>query len=252
VRAQEGIARNQTQLFRQTSPYYNQVLQLLSQNAGIEIPGVTTPASGVNRFGPWTGPRNPYEAGRPLSATGNPSVGSSPLPAGSGALPGSLLGIYNQNEQDRLALGAAEDDIGRIREARNQQLRFQLGRRGAGEATISSALAQNEGDYQSQIAAFRRNLALAARGEQERRLMQLIGALAPGLGQGSAAAGIYGGQAGLYGGQAAAAGQGVGSFLSNWMLAEAMRRRGTGGIAGPLDPLNSYSPYGAIDGSWWR
>ena len=238
VRAQEGIARNQTQLLKQASPYYNAVLQLLSQQAGLQVPGAGGTATPVT------------------SAPGNPSVGRSPLPAGSGALPDSALGVFGQSDQDRIAYGQAEDQIGQMRDRRNEQLRFMLGRRGAGEATISSALAQNEGDYQSQLAAFRRNLALAARSEQERRLMTLLSALNPGLGAGAAAAGIYGGQANLAGNQALAAGSGAGSFLSNWMLAEAMRRGqggvpalGNGGIAGYQDPaglmalLQSQNPY---------
>jgi hypothetical protein len=222
VRAQEGIARNQTQLFRQTSPFYNAALSYLAQNAGLQIPGTATPANG--------------------------SPGSTPLPAGTGGLPG----IFGQNEQDRLAFQAAEEDLSRTRDRSAEQLKFQLGQRGAGEATISSALARNEGDYMQQLSAFRRQLALAARAEQERRVASLLGALNPGLGQGAAASGAFGGLANMFGGQGAAAAGGLNSFLQNWYLAEAMKkyRGGTGGIAGG-DPLNSYDPSGGITGQWW-
>lgn len=219
--AASGVAKNQNQLFKQTTPYYGAILDYLAQNAGIQLPQAQTPGG--------------------AATPANPALGSSPLPAGSGALPDSFLGIFGQNEQDRLALGQAEDDLGRIRERRDQQLRHRLGQRGAGEATISSALAQNEGDYMTQLAAFRRSLALAARQEQERRVAQLLGALNPGLGAGQAAAGTFGNQANMYGNQASAAGAGVGSFLSNWLLADAMRRQGGQGIApGEQDPWQAY------------
>jgi hypothetical protein len=255
---QQGIAKNQNQLFQQTTPYYGAILQYLAQNAGINLPqsGVATPARYEQGL---TGPK------RLVAGTGSPAgtptnaLASSPLPSGSGALPDSYLGVFGQNEQDRLAFGQAEEDLGRQRERREQQLRFRLGQRGAGEATISSAMAQNEGDYQSQLAAFRRQIALAARAEQERRVAQLLGAMNPGLGQGAAASAAFGQNAAMYGGQANAAGAGLGSFLSNWLLADAMRRQGAGGIAGtagtPYDPLQEMlrqSTGGTYPGSWTR
>jgi hypothetical protein len=151
-------------------------------------------------------------------------------------LPDSALGIFAQNPEDRLRFQAAEEDIGRLRDTRANQLQHALGMRGAGQGTISAALARNEGDAQQQTAAFRRNLALAARAEQERRVGALLQALAPGLGAGNAAAGIFGQQAQLYGNQATAAGQGVGSLLSNWLLAEAMRRQNQGQGSGEAAP----------------
>jgi hypothetical protein len=210
ARAQEGIARNQRQLLTQASPYYNEVLRYLSQSAGLTPTGQATPAT----------------------AAGAPSAGSSaPLPTGSGALPDSALGIFAQNPADRYQFQAAEEQLARLRDTRANQLQHALGLRGAGQATTAAALARNEGDYQSGTAQFRRQLAMAARAEQERRVGALLQALAPGLGAGAGAAGIFGSQASLYGNQASAAGAGVGNLLSNWLLAQAMRQ----GTAGPVN-----------------
>lgn len=225
ARAQESVARNQRQLFAQTTPYYGSILEYLSRSAGLQPP---------------TGAFAPNAAATPATTPGGGTPASSaPLPAGSGALPDSALGIFAQNPDDRLRFQAAEEDLARLRDVRANQLTHALGRRGAGSATTAAALARNEGDYQQQTAAFRRQLALAARAEQERRVGALLQALSPGLGAGNAAASIFGGQAGMYGNQVTAAGAGVGNLLSNWLLAEAMRRQnqGTnGGIAGYQDP----------------
>lgn len=223
--AQRNIAQQQAGLFRQASPYYQPILEYLAGNAGLT---------------PLTAP------GRSPAATG---TAGQPLPGGEGSLQPGALGIFQSNPADALRFRQAEEDLARSRIAREQQLRFRLGRQGAGEATTAAAIARNEQDYQTGLGQFRRAQAIQAGSEQERRIGALLAALGIGFGQGGNAAAIFGNQANLAGNQLGQSGGMLSQALSDLILARLMARRG--GTPPIVDPVNSWDPSGGITGQWW-
>lgn len=206
---QRQLAMNQRELFQQTAPWLNPILQALAGNAGLQAPGGA--------------PGGPGPAG---SLTPH-------LPMGSTAMPESALGIYGSNPADRYRFAQAEGDLERIRKQRNAELLLGLHNQGAGTATIGSAMARNEGQYQEGLAGSRRELAINSGNEATQRVLQLLGALSPGLGLGQSAAGIFGDQAGLAAGRSNALAGTTGDALSAYLMYQAMKRQQQGQPAPP-------------------
>lgn len=213
---QRSLARQQAALFREAQPYYGQVLQYLAGNAGLPVPGAA-------------------------AGGGSPAAGGGPgLPPGAGSIPESALGVYGTNPADRYRFAQAEDELGNLRRLQASRLAYQLGQQGAGSNTIAAALARNEQGATDQLSQFRRQLAINAGAEQERRVGGLLSALSPGFGAGPAAAGIYGQQAAQAGSQLGQAGAGIGQALQNYMLYRVLsrQRQQPAGIGGEeMDPL---------------
>ena len=237
---QRAIANQQLQMFRQAGPQYAGILQWLSQQAGLPYTSYQPGAQGRQPgFGM---PQAPQQA--------SPGTG---LPQGMGGIPDQALGIYGTNPADVYRFRQAQDDIDRQNMAGQQQLSYTLGRQGAGPATTSAALAQAENQRQTRLEEFRRGLAINQGQEQERRVGALLAALGVGMGQGQAAAGIFGNQAQLAAGQGAAAGGALGDFLSSWLLYQALRRQQGGGNAEVTpDILGSWSYPHRPGGNVWR
>ena len=212
---QRTIAGMQKGLFAQASPYYASILQALAGNAGMGLPGQAPPGTPpLAKTGAGFG-----TPGAPMGSGGQPG-----LPMGSTAMPENALGIFGQGA-DRQRFAAAEEDLSRIRQQRNAELLLGLTRQGAGAATTSAALARNEGDYQRDLAGSRRQLAISAEDEATQRVLQLLGALSPGLGLGQASAGIYADQANraAAGGQAGMAA--TGDALQAYLMYQALKRQ---------------------------
>jgi hypothetical protein len=167
---------------------------------------------------------------------------------GMGSIPQSALGIYGTNPADQYRFAQAEDEIGRLRQRRAQQLQYQLGQQGAGTNTTAAALGRNEEDALRQLTEFRRNLAINAGSEQERRVGALLGALSPGFGQGQAAAGIFGQQAAQAGSQLGQASAGIGDALQNYMLWRALQKQQK---QPAVDPMAQYGQ-DILYGNFWK
>lgn len=195
----KSLAQGQRGLFQSATPYYAPILQWLSGQAGVgpSQPGTPTPTS-------------PHQPGLPQAgATGQP------LPMGTSALPQSALGVYN-NPAEALRYGQAEEDIGRTAHARAQELMRHLTQQGAGQSTIAAALARNASEADQGLAGFRRQQAIGAQSEQERRALTLLQALGMGTGAGGAAAGIYGNLNQIAAGQGAQGAAQVGDILQQY------------------------------------
>lgn len=117
-------------------------------------------------------------------------------------------GVFNA-PQTRLQLQAGEEDINEARGRSTDTLLADLQRRGIRGPAAAAALSRVAGDADTELARFRRQLALQADQEQERRLMQLLNSLGVGFGQGLNAQQAYTGLANSYGQQAAATRQGL-------------------------------------------
>ncbi len=230
---QRAIGQQQLALFRQAAPQYAGILQFLSGQAGL----------------PYQQTAQATRAGVPgflgAGATGPAPVAAAP--EGLGGIGNQALGIYGQNPADVYRFRQAQDEIDRQNQAGQSQLSFALGRQGAGSATTSAALAQAEQGRLTRLEEFRRGLAINAQQEQERRVGALLAALGVGMGQGNAAAGIFGGQANLAAGQGAAAGGALGDFLQSWLLYQALRRAQGGTEQTP----NIIGPYSRPGSSPW-
>jgi hypothetical protein len=119
--------------------------------------------------------------------------------------------------------------------ARGAQLQHTLGQRGVASGSIGAALANNDRNAMRDLAGFRRQLAIDAPHEQERRMAAFLGALNPALSGGQNAANIYG-QQGLYQGQQAAQsfgdiGQLAQGYFQNQALQNYLNQQGGGGGA---------------------
>lgn len=214
---QRSIAQNQKQLFQQTLPWYNPILQALAGNAGLTLPGGAG-AGGV--------PGGLAKSAAPGAASGAPPA----LPMGSTAMGQGALGIFGSNPADRYRFAQAEEELGDLRRRRNAELMMNLTQQGAGSATLASALARNEGDYQQGLAGARRDLAINAQDEAQKRLLTLLSALSPGMGLGQSAAGIFGDQAALAAGRQNAMGQAAGGALEAYLQYQALKRQRSGGL----------------------
>jgi len=199
------------QLFRKSMPLYEQTLQDYAQRAGIGTPGVQKTGEGQYRVTP---PDRQFGMG----------------------------GNYG-NQEDQLRLQAAEEQINDYFRQQANQLRHGS----QGGAGLQAGLARLAGQQGEQYAGFRRNLAINAGQEQERRLQGLQQMLGFGLGQGGAAQAGYANLAGQYGQQAAAANQGLAGILQNYQMQRLMQQYGQQPGGGNLDPYgysaDTYSPY---------
>jgi hypothetical protein len=125
-----------------------------------------------------------------------PNAQLSPTPAPlnvnpTGGASQQQLGIWN-DPADQFRIGQAQDDINRFQTQQQNQLRHRLAQRGMLNSGLygsgEAAIANNSLD---QFANFRRNLAIGAGGEEERRMMQFLQALAPAMGMSGPAAQTY-------------------------------------------------------------
>jgi hypothetical protein len=203
---------------QQASPYYGGILQFLAQNAGLPgiaanvngqpVPQGPSPSPALARGQPGFGtsmdrlaqiraggqqtasiqPMRGYQGGGAGTPGGQPAAG----------LPNSALGVYGQNPADVFRMQQAEEDINRLANQRGQMLQYRLGQQGIGNsATAGAALGRNEQDALTQLANFRRGLAMNAGTEQERRVQQLLAAMGIGQSAGGQASSIFGQNAAL-------------------------------------------------------
>jgi hypothetical protein len=191
----------QTEVGKQAAGAYTPLLQWAMQNAGLPQSATFQPPSAPMPQPPVIGGRGGF--GMPMASTqpvGQPMPGASPpnapTPGGFGGpgVPNSALGVFGQGA-DALRFQQAEEDISDAARQRANLLRFRLGQQGIGGGGIAAAAqVQNERGAMDSLADFRRNLAINAGGEQERRmqlLAQLLG-LGQGIGsQGQAVSGQY-------------------------------------------------------------
>jgi hypothetical protein len=101
------------------------------------------------------------------------------------------MGIWN-NPEDRMRMMAAQDDIDRYQGQQSNRLRHNLAGRGLLDSGMYSSGEQelSENALQS-FADFRRQMAIGAGGEEERRMQQFLGALAPAMGMSAPAANTF-------------------------------------------------------------
>lgn len=212
--AQRGIANRQMGAMDQALPYYGGVLQFLSQNAGMQSPRAPMaamgqevaqprPGAGFGTADRMQGAAQPSamdqlaqmraQAGaRPVGGARQPGVNPDGAPA-PGVLPNSALGVYGSNPADVYRMQQAEEEVNRLADSRARMLQYRLGQQGIGNsATAGAALARNESSALNQLADFRRNLAMNAGGEQERRVQQLLAAMGMGVGMGGQASAGFG------------------------------------------------------------
>jgi hypothetical protein len=188
LQLQQGQAQNQAQLFQQTAPLYERLLEAGSNLAGLS-----------NRYSQ-IGAQLPY----------------------TNVTPGQL-GIYS-NPADALRLRAAEDEARQNLLGGLHNFSFGAGQRGLFGSSIDAAgRAALIGDALRGQNAFARQLAINAPGEAMNRLSTLAGLLNPGLGAGPTAAGLFGQGAQTALGQAQLAGGQAGSAISNYLQFQNLR-----------------------------
>jgi hypothetical protein len=101
------------------------------------------------------------------------------------------LGIWN-NPEDRMRLMAAQDDIDRYQGQQGNQLRHNLAQRGLLDSGAYGAGLERLGSNAlQQFADFRRQMAIGAGTEEERRIANFMNALAPGMNMGAPAANTF-------------------------------------------------------------
>ncbi len=133
---------------------------------------------------------------RQAAQAGAGGMGPSPYAPGgtpaTGGVSNSQMGIFN-DPADALRNAQAQDDINHQNFLGQQQFRSQMGDRGLEDSSImGGGLARMQQDANQQYAGYRRNLAMNAGQEQMNRVMQMMGALNPGMGAQQQAAGNYG------------------------------------------------------------
>jgi hypothetical protein len=193
MRRQSQLIQRQGQTYAQAQPYYQPLLQQYAHNAGVEV------APGMTQVGD-----NHYAA--------------TPRPGGLGSAWGT--------PEDQLRFQAQDELARRQRDQGQSALLHSARQQGLSEGTIAAMLHQNQSQYDAGNIGFRRQLAINAPQERERRLALLREALGMGFGQGGAASAGYGQQAGVYGQQAAAANQGTGNILQQWMYQHSLKNYG--------------------------
>ncbi len=191
-RRQRDIANEQLGLFRTAKPYYGDILSRYAGFAGL--------------------------GGSP----GLQQVGEGHY----------RMGDNYGTPEDQLRLQQGEEDINRFARQNANRLRFQLGQRGIASGTQAAALAANQRAAAQDYGNFRRQLAIQAQGEQERRLANLTGLLGLGFGQGGVAQSVLGQQAGQYGQQAAGQFGNLGNILQQYMYQRQLGQLGQAGAGG--------------------
>lgn len=140
-------------------------------------------------------PATPNAAG--LAGWGSRRTAGTPLPGPAnlnrtGGVSDQQLGIWN-NPEDRLRMSQAQDDIDRYQGLQNKQLLHQLAQRGLAESNVYGSGLENIAENAlGQFANFRRNLAIGAGAEEDRRVAQFLNALSPGMGFAPQAAQSFG------------------------------------------------------------
>lgn len=195
MRRQAQTIQLQNKNFLAAQPYFQQLMQAYAGRAGIGLaPGLTQ--TGANTFRATT--------------------------------PGRLGSNYGSPE-DQLRMSAAEEDVNRYFQQQANQLRHRLGQGAGAEA----ALARLGSQQAQQLAGFRRQLAIEAPREEERRMANLMQLIGMGFGQGTQAAAGFGQQGAQYGQQAAAANQGLGNIVQQYMYQNTLANQlGQGGGGG--------------------
>ncbi len=177
---QGGIANDQMQQYQQAMPQLQQIQQLFQQMAGMGPQGMSGPGASVApaRY------NDVYAQRRGINVP-QQQPGMDPN-----------MGIWN-NPTDRFRMGQAQDDIDRYQMQQQNQLRHNLGGRGIMDSSVTGGAMQRlASDAMREQAGARRDLAISAPQEQERRAMMFMQSLAPMLGMGQQAFENYGGLAG--------------------------------------------------------
>ena len=177
---QADFTGQQMQQFQQAMPQYQQATNFLMGQAGLgqQQPGGATP----------------FRAGA------NPQSNDVMARRRGMSLPGQQqdpnAGIWN-NPTDRFRMAQAQDDIDRYAMGQQKQMKHLLGQRGMLDSSVyGGALQRLASDSMREYAGARRDLAISAPQEQERRVMQFMQALAPQMGMGQQAYQNYGELAG--------------------------------------------------------
>jgi hypothetical protein len=189
-RLQKGLSEQQMGLFNQALPMQQQVLQFLTNRAQGAGPMQQQGGPGM-----MTAPTNP-QGGSPtrMAAWGSRRTlpGASPAGGQVGGVNNQQMGIYGAGE-DALRMAQAEEDISGFQRQQQNRLKHNLGQRGLLDSGMYAAgSGQLAEDALRQMSGFRRDLAIGAGNEQERRQMQLMQALAPMLGMGQQTGQMYG------------------------------------------------------------
>ncbi len=178
---QKQGALQQQDLYNQTLPMYQQALQYFAQRANPQMLGMQQqamqPGQGPNRNGGY------------FSRHAQPgAVGVQ----GPGGVSNQQMGIWN-NPEDTLRMAQAQDDIARQQQQGQRFLQHNLADRGMLDTGMYGAgLTRLADNSNQQFADFRRNQAIGAGQEGERRNQMLLGATGPGMGMGQSAMQTYG------------------------------------------------------------
>ena len=238
--AQQSIASQQLRMYHDVQPYYQTILQQMAERAGIQLPtGAVgpigeTPAQRKQRFA---------MLGKSLA----PTAATSPLQGGPAAQTGPYPGIYGQSTEDRLRLQQAQEDIDKQLARQQSVLGQRLGRQGIGGSTLAAAQTQTAQNAMDQFANFRRQLAIQAGMEQERRRQELLGAIGPGFGGAGTSASIYGQLGNQAQQQVASAGAGLGGIMGQ--LTQYLLAKQYGGY-NPKTPPIAGAP--SVTTDYWR
>lgn len=199
---QRSIANKQMAQYDQTMPYYNQALQYFAQRAN---PGSMGPGTSQQPFAP--GPnggtgqlmqgmqmqaqqpqpnRNGGYFSRHAQQTADPHM-PNPYGQGPGGVSNQQMGIWN-NPEDAWRMAQAQDQIGQFQQGQQRFLQHNLADRGMLDSgAYGSGLTRLADNANQQFADFRRNQAIGAGAEQDRRYQQLMGSLGPGMNMGQQA-----------------------------------------------------------------
>lgn len=204
MRAQKGILKQQAQTYKAAQPTYMAALQQYAQAAGLD----------------------------PNHHTMQPMPGQA----------GYQMGNQWGQPEDQMRFAAAQDQINHMAQQRQNQLQHTLAARGVASSSVGAALAHNQRAALQDLAGFRRQLAIDAPHEAERRRAALLGALGPAFGQGAQASAGYGQQGAQYGAQAQNAYANIGGILQNYQYGRAL------GQYGQQPPGQEQNPYAAPGG----
>jgi len=196
---QKRGAMQQQDLYNQTLPMYQQALQFFQQRANPQMLGAGT--SQQPQFGPATHAfqaLSPQQAMQPQNGPNRnggffsrhaqaPGGGAGPYGQGPGGVSNQQMGIWN-NPEDALRMAQAQEDINRQQTQGQHFLQHNLADRGLLDSgAYAGGLTRLADNANQQFSDFRRNQAIGAGQEAERRQGLLMNALAPGMGGSQAA-----------------------------------------------------------------
>lgn len=240
---QAAVGKRMRRTYDKVNPLYLQTLDWYARRAG--LPGIDTGGAPTNAVS-GQGGISPATAARMGLTQQQPGMRGRDAYSQRGVLPNSALGIWGSNPEDVMRMNQAQEGVDLMAQQRQQMLMNRLGRQGIGGSTMASAVGNIDQDAFRQLADFRRNLALSAGQEEERRMANVMGGLGPGISMGEQGANMSGQQANMYGQQAQGAMDNIGQLMQLYAQRDAMRRGGGdyyggGGNANRVVPWAPYS-----------